>query len=122
MSIFDSINKPFQYAFNRVYDVIDSMFDGRNVPAVLRLPKASVAPVNAVAAVGTLTFSGVVADGQTVTIGDDVYEFDNDESVTEGNILVDVTGDLSASAAVTALVNAITASDSEPVSAADGAG
>jgi hypothetical protein len=80
------------------------------------------APVNAVAATGTLTFSGVVSDTETVTIGDDVYEFDTDASVTEGNILVDVSGGATASAAVTALVAAIVASDTQGVGAADGDG
>ena len=80
------------------------------------------APVNAVAATGTLTFTGVVSDTETVTIGDDVYEFDTDASVTEGNILVDVSGGATASDAVTALVAAIVASDTQGVGAADGAG
>lgn len=44
-------------------------------------------PVNAVAAQGTLTISGVVIDGETFTIGDDVYEFcaDTAQSLTEGS-------------------------------------
>jgi hypothetical protein len=51
-------------------------------------------PVNAVAATGTLTLTGVVVDGETVTIGDDVYEFDTHatETVTAGHIAVDVSG------------------------------
>jgi hypothetical protein len=51
-------------------------------------------PVNAVAATGTLTLTGVVVDGETVTIGDDVYEFDTHatETVTSGHIAVDVSG------------------------------
>lgn len=68
----------------------------------------------------TLTFIGVVADGQLVTLGEDVYEFDTDSSVTEGHIAVDVSGGVTASDAVTALVSAITASGTEPVSAVDG--
>ena len=80
------------------------------------------APVNGVAATGTLTFSDSVSDTETVTIGDDVYEFDTDASVTAGNILVDVSGGATASDAVTALVAAITASDTQGVGAADGAG
>ena len=80
------------------------------------------APVNSVAASGTLTFTDTVSDGETVTIGDDVYEFDTDASVTEGNILVDVSGGATASAAVTALVAAIVASDTQGVGAADGDG
>jgi len=82
----------------------------------------SKTPVNAVAANGILTFTGVVSDGETVTIGNDVYEFDTDESVTEGNILVDVSAGATAPDAVTALVAAITASGTEPITATDGAG
>jgi hypothetical protein len=82
----------------------------------------SLTPVNAVQATGTLTFSDAVSDGETVTIGTDTYEFDTDESVTEGNILVDVSGGATASDAVTALVSAITASGDGTYSGADGAG
>lgn len=39
-------------------------------------------PVNAIDATGTLTISGVVVDGETVTIGDDVYEFVTDAAKT----------------------------------------
>lgn len=78
-------------------------------------------PVNPKKATGTLTISGVVADGQTVTIGSKVYEFDTNSTVTAGNIAVDVSGGLTAPAAVTALVSAITAND-KVVDAVDGAG
>jgi len=50
-------------------------------------------PVNAVNATGTLTISGVVKDGETVTIGSDVYEFLADESQSKSastNIPVDI--------------------------------
>lgn len=46
------------------------------------------------AASGTLTFTGDAADGETVTISNgvqtDVYEFDTDDSITEGNIIVGI--------------------------------
>ncbi len=71
-------------------------------------------------ATGTLTFTGGVTDGETVTIGADVYEFDTDASVTGGNVLVDVSGGATAPDAVTALVAVIPGT--EPVSAVDGAG
>lgn len=46
-------------------------------------------PVNAVAASGTLTFTGAIAFGDTVTIGADVYEFvEKAEDVTKGNIAI----------------------------------
>ena len=79
------------------------------------------APAIATAADATLTFTGVVADGEVVTIGEDVYEFDTDASVTEGNILVDVSGGATAPDAVTALV-AASATGTEPVTLTDGAG
>jgi phage tail sheath gpL-like len=79
-------------------------------------------PVNAVAATGTLTFTGVAIDTQTVTIGDDVYEFDTDSTYTAGNIPVDISGGATAPAAVTALVAAITANTASLFDAADGAG
>ncbi len=72
-------------------------------------------------AVGILTLTGVVSDGETVTIGTDIYEFDNETNVTEGNILVDVTGDLTAPAAITALAAAILASGDGTYTGVDGA-
>jgi len=85
-------------------------------------PLGAAAPVNAVGSVGTLTFSGVVSDGELVTIGGRIYEFDTDASVTAGHVLVDVSGGATAPAAVTALVAAITGDTSAVVSAVDGAG
>ncbi len=75
-----------------------------------------------VAATGVLTFDGVVTDGETVTIGTDIYEFDTDASVTGTNILVDVSAGATAADAVTALAAAITASDTVGVGGVDGAG
>jgi hypothetical protein len=72
-------------------------------------------------ATATLTFTDSVSDGEQVIIGDEVYEFDTDEDVSEGAIAVDVSGGATASDAVSALVSAIT-SDSELVSGADGTG
>lgn len=43
-------------------------------------------------ALGIIRIASAVKDGETVTIGADVYEFDTDGSVTEGNILADCTG------------------------------
>jgi len=54
------------------------------------------APTNAKAASGTLTILGVVKDGETVQIGDDVYEFCSDaaQSLTAGStIAVDIEDD-----------------------------
>jgi len=60
-------------------------------------------PVNAVASVGTLTLTGVVTEGETVTVGTDVGEIDSDGSVTGGNFAIDV------SAVSTASVGTLTA-------------
>jgi hypothetical protein len=87
-----------------------------------QLGKTRIAtPVNAVNESGTLTFSGVVADAQTVTIGTEVYEFKTSGSAGTGKIKVDVSGGVTAPDAVTALVTAITA-NSAIVNASDGAG
>ena len=49
-------------------------------------------PFNAISATKTLTVSNVVIAGETVSIGDDVYEFASDIAlaVAEGNIPVDI--------------------------------
>lgn len=50
-------------------------------------------PSNAGAvALGVVRIASAVKDGETVTVGADIYEFDTDASVTSGNILVDCTG------------------------------
>jgi hypothetical protein len=76
------------------------------------------------AATGTVTFSGSVSDGDIVTIGTRVYEFDtaaNPGAITAGRVRVNVNGGATASAAVTALVTAITGDTSAVVTAVDGA-
>jgi len=62
-----------------------------NKTSSLHIPTEAT-PVNAVAATGTLTINGVVIDGETVTIGDDVYEFCADamQTITGDNIAVDI--------------------------------
>jgi len=87
---------------------------------VTALKIKSGSPVNAKAATGTFTLTGAVTDGETVSIGITTYEFDTDSNVTEGNILVDVSGGATAPDAVTALVAAITANTESIVSAEDG--
>lgn len=57
----------------------------------------------------TLALGANVADGETVTIGTTVFEFDTDDDVTEGNVLVDVSGGVTPAAAATALEAAINA-------------
>lgn len=58
-------------------------------------PKSGT-PVNAVAASKTLTISGDVLEGETITIGSSVYEIDSDGVVSGSNIAVDVSGGASA--------------------------
>lgn len=57
--------------------------------------------------INVLRLAADVADGETVTIGDDVYEFDDDDDFTEGNIQVDVSGGLTPALAGAALVEKI---------------
>ena len=56
-------------------------------------------PTNASSASATLSISGVVVDGETVIIGNDVYEFvaDAAKTVSNGHIPVDISGDTTAS-------------------------
>lgn len=72
--------------------IVQNLISGLNANA-----KAG-SPVNAVNSAGVLTVSGVVIDGETITInnpaenGEDVYEFAADaaQSVAAGNIAVDI--------------------------------
>lgn len=79
-------------------------------------------PVNAVASTGTLTFTDVAIDTQTVTIGTEVYEFTTDGEIPAAHIAVDISAGATAPAAVTALVAAITANTASLWTAVDGAG
>ena len=58
--------------------------------------------------VGYVRFSGVTADGETVTINGRVYEFDTGGAVAPGSVLVDISGGNSATQSATALAAAIT--------------
>lgn len=91
-----------------------SVIDG----GFINLPKKT--PVNAVAATGTLTFTDAASDGETVTIGKNIYEFDTGDGVAEGNIAVDISGGATAPTVVTALVTAMT--ENADVTAVDGTG
>lgn len=66
-------------------------------------------PVNAKFAQATYAISGNVSDGELVYIGNEIFEFDTNSSVTEGNIAVDVSGGATKAAAKTALIAAINA-------------
>src|SRR5262245_50280078 len=54
-------------------------------------------------AVGVIRIESNVADGETVTIGSNVFEFDNNAAVVSGNIAVDVSGGLTPTNATTQL-------------------
>lgn len=75
-------NKAFANSLNKFYDELEA-----------KIMKPGT-PVNAVASQGTLTLSGVVLDGETVTIDGDVYEFLADvaqSKTSASNIAVDIT-------------------------------
>ena len=65
---------------------------------LIKYPFRSGTPVNAKIASATLTFTNIANDSETVTVGDDTYEFDTDGIITPGNILVDVSGGTTAAA------------------------
>lgn len=60
--------------------------------ALQALQLTTLTPVNAVAATGTLTISGVVIDGETVSISSNIYEFaaDTAQTVSGGNFAVNI--------------------------------
>jgi len=92
-------------------DITAPKFNGVSV-ASLHIPTPAT-PVNAVAATGTLTINGVVIDGETVTIGTDVYEFCTDaaQTVTGSNIAVDIEANATKSAGTLTLTDQPTAGD-----------
>ncbi len=60
-------------------------------------------------ATGALVFSGEVSDAETVSIGDEVYEYDTGDGVSGGHYEVDI-GDTSiatATANLTAVINSV---------------
>lgn len=50
-------------------------------------------PIVPVAASQSLTFKGEVFDGETISIGQNTYEFDIGGTIRPGNILIDISGD-----------------------------
>lgn len=70
-------------------------------------------PVNGVAAQGTLTLSGVVIDGETITIGNDIYELcaDAAQTVSGSNVAVDITSGTTGSAGTLTMDTNPTATD-----------
>jgi hypothetical protein len=70
---------------------------------------SEAAPTVPKKATATLTFEGVVADGETVVFGTEVYEFKASGDAGEGKIKVDVSTGLTADIAVVKLKDAINA-------------
>lgn len=64
-----------------------------------------------VKATETLTISGVAIDGETLTIGTRVYEFDTDGSITAGNVSVDISGGATASEGTLTIDTQVTATN-----------
>ncbi len=80
----------------------------------------SVAQVDNTKASGRIDIWDVVADGDTVTVGGRVYEFDTNSSFVAGHVAVDVSGGVSAAQACAALAAAITGDAAAVVTATDG--
>lgn len=89
--------------------------DGLNSKVVSESAGVEGTPVNAIAAIGTLTLSGVVIDGETVTIDGDVYEFLADvaqSKTSAGNIAVDITSHVTASQGTLTITDQVSADES----------
>jgi hypothetical protein len=67
---------------------------------------AASAPVNAVAAVGTLTMTGIGVDNEILTIGSDIYEITSGGGLVNGTIEVDCTASHAAADVITNIVAA----------------
>jgi hypothetical protein len=80
------------------------------------------APTNGVAAVGTLTLTGVGVDNEIFTVGADIYEILTGTTLVNGTIAVDCTASHAAADVITNLVAAQVASGTEPFTFSDGAG
>ena len=81
-----------------------------------------IAKAAAAKATGTVTFSTGVVDGDTVTIGSEVYEFDSNSSVTSGHIAVTIAVGVSAANAAIALATALNADGNAVVGGLAGSG
>lgn len=88
------------------------------IVAGLSSPITEGTPVNAVAATGTLTFTGVVSDGEEVAIGGRTYEFDADGNVSAvDHVAVDISAGTKTQARGTLTFNG-TVADGETVTLA----
>lgn len=80
---------------------------------------AEASPTNPHKATATLTISNTVSDGETVTIGTEIYEFKTSGNAGEGKIKVDVSGGVTPDKAAAKLVEAITANSAIVTAIAD---
>jgi hypothetical protein len=77
------------------------------------------APQNAKKAKATISFDGVISDTETVTIGSNVYEFDYNDTITEGRIKIDMTDYLTKANATLTYDNAPVEADTVTLGAGD---
>jgi hypothetical protein len=56
----------------------------------IRYAVKNTTPVNAVAAAGLLTLTGTVLDGETITVGSEIFEIDTDNVIVAGHIRINV--------------------------------
>lgn len=67
--------------------------------------------------IGYCHFTGNVADTETITVGGRIFEFDNDSTITAGNITVDVSAGLTPAIAHAAFITAVNGDAHTPVTA-----
>jgi len=79
-------------------------------------------PISGISATSTLTLTGVVSDGEIVTIGTNVYEFKASGIPVVGHIKVDVSGGVTAVLAKVALKNVINANEVNVIATNGGTG
>jgi len=90
------------------------VFLGDEVQSLIDLQGKPGTPVNAVAAAMDLTFDGVAIDGETVSIGDDDYEFLADAAQSKtapGNLAVDITSYVTGSVVTLTIDTQVTSGD-----------
>jgi len=107
----------YQVAY-RFYDSTRGVYSALSAPLTIHLDHYKTTK-----ATGTVSFasaggdSGLMIDGDVITIGERNYEADNDSSVTEGNVTVDITDLTEISEHAIALANAINGDSSAVVTA-----
>ena len=111
----DDLTTTQQRVINELSRVVNgTVFLGDEVQSLIDLQGKPATPVNAVAAAMDLTFSGVVIDGETVSIGADIYEFlaDAAQSLTApGNLAVDITSYVTGSVVTLTIDTQVTSGD-----------